>query len=734
MNQLQADLPRKLQALLADDDAGIQLTLCALLEQKGYKVTIVGNGVAAVNALSDNKFDIVLLDIRMPEMDGFEACKSIRELENGKNVPILMLTGQDDTESIKKSFEVGATDFVAKPINYVLMGFRIDYIVRASNMAEELRKSQQRSSYAQRIANLGHIEWNLNHEIVHCSKGISEILLLPEQATFTHFDHFIDCVYPDDKARVKYSIYQSLLKGNALNLEHRVIRADGSVRFVLQISEQRLDPKTPDRMVVTMQDITDRIDTEKRIHALAYYDDLTGLPNRSFLIQHLEQLLKGASRYQTTTAVIVFGVDKFDKVVESLDHDSAENLIKMIAERVKNSCRESDLLSRQPFGNQAEEEISYQQLTAKLRNDEYVIVLSEISSLQAASVFLQRLMEQFKQAFQLKERNIYVTTTAGISLAPIDGNSTNQLIKFAEIAKGFANKEGSGNFRYFKQELNDQVTRKFSLANDLRKALKQETLEVHYQPKVSLLDDTLVGVEALCRWNHPTMGAISPEEFIEIAEEEDLIGELGKWVLKTACNQLLEWQTKLKCEFSVSVNISPKQLLDEQAMKQIVDFISDSPISNKLVEFELTESTLLANFETSLELLNQFIKMGCGLAIDDFGTGYSSLSYLGKLPAKTLKIDKSFIRSVDSNNQYTAIVSGIIKLAHSLGMTVIAEGVETDIQKANLAQQQCDEIQGNLVSLPLPPEKFVDWLSAREVRVIDPEFENETSGSVTQWH
>ena len=734
MNQLQADLPRKLQALLADDDAGIQLTLCALLEQKGYKVTIVGNGVAAVNALSDNKFDIVLLDIRMPEMDGFEACKSIRELENGKNVPILMLTGQDDTESIKKSFEVGATDFVAKPINYVLMGFRIDYIVRASNMAEELRKSQQRSSYAQRIANLGHIEWNLNHEIVHCSKGISEILLLPEQATFTHFDHFIDCVYPDDKARVKYSIYQSLLKGNALNLEHRVIRADGSVRFVLQISEQRLDPKTPDRMVVTMQDITDRIDTEKRIHALAYYDDLTGLPNRSFLIQHLEQLLKGASRYQTTTAVIVFGVDKFDKVVESLDHDSAENLIKMIAERVKNSCRESDLLSRQPFGNQAEEEISYQQLTAKLRNDEYVIVLSEINSLQAASVFLQRLMEQFKQAFQLKERNIYVTTTAGISLAPIDGNSTNQLIKFAEIAKGFANKEGSGNFRYFKQELNDQVTRKFSLANDLRKALKQETLEVHYQPKVSLLDDTLVGVEALCRWNHPTMGAISPEEFIEIAEEEDLIGELGKWVLKTACNQLLEWQTKLKCEFSVSVNISPKQLLDEQAMKQIVDFISDSPISNKLVEFELTESTLLANFETSLELLNQFIKMGCGLAIDDFGTGYSSLSYLGKLPAKTLKIDKSFIRSVDSNNQYTAIVSGIIKLAHSLGMTVIAEGVETDIQKANLAQQQCDEIQGNLVSLPLPPEKFVDWLSAREVRVIDPEFENETSGSVTQWH
>ena len=583
MSKPQASSSKKLKALLADDDAGIQLTLRALLEQKGYIVTTVDNGVAAVNALANNDFNIVLLDIRMPEMDGFEACKSIRELENGKNVPILMLTGQDDSESIKKAFEVGATDFVAKPINFVLMGFRIDYIVRAANIAEELRKAEQRSSNAQRIANLGHIEWNLAQEIVHCSKGIREILLLPEQASFTSFDNFIDCVHPDDKIRVKSSICKSLLKGDALDLEHRVVRADGSVRFVLQISEYRSDPKTPDRMVVTMQDITDRIDTEKRIHALAYYDDLTGLPNRNLLIQHLDRLLKGALRYQHTTAVIVFGVDKFAKVLESLDHDSAENLIKMIAERVKNSCRESDLLSRQTFGKQVEEDIDYQQLTAKLKNDEYVIVLSEVSSLQAASVFLQRLMEQFTKAFQLKGRNVYVNATAGISLAPIDGNSTNQLIKFAEIAKGFANKEGSGSFRYFKQELNDQVTRNFSLANDLRKALKQEALEVHYQPKVSLLDNTLVGVEALCRWNHPTLGAISPTEFIEIAEEEGLIGELGRWVLKTACNQLLEWKKELNCEFSVSVNISPKQLLDEQAMKWIVEFISDSPISNQLV-------------------------------------------------------------------------------------------------------------------------------------------------------
>ena len=583
MSKPQASSSKKLKALLADDDAGIQLTLRALLEQKGYIVTTVDNGVAAVNALANNDFNIVLLDIRMPEMDGFEACKSIRELENGKNVPILMLTGQDDSESIKKAFEVGATDFVAKPINFVLMGFRIDYIVRAANIAEELRKAEQRSSNAQRIANLGHIEWNLAQEIVHCSKGIREILLLPEQASFTSFDNFIDCVHPDDKIRVKSSICKSLLKGDALDLEHRVVRADGSVRFVLQISEYRSDPKTPDRMVVTMQDITDRIDTEKRIHALAYYDDLTGLPNRNLLIQHLDRLLKGALRYQHTTAVIVFGVDKFAKVLESLDHDSAENLIKMIAERVKNSCRESDLLSRQTFGKQVEEDIDYQQLTAKLKNDEYVIVLSEVSSLQAASVFLQRLMEQFTKAFQLKGRNVYVNATAGISLAPIDGNSTNQLIKFAEIAKGFANKEGSGSFRYFKQELNDQVTRNFSLANDLRKALKQEALEVHYQPKISLLDNTLVGVEALCRWNHPTLGAISPTEFIEIAEEEGLIGELGRWVLKTACHQLLEWKKELNCEFSVSVNISPKQLLDEQAMKWIVEFISDSPISNQLV-------------------------------------------------------------------------------------------------------------------------------------------------------
>ncbi len=238
----------------------------------------------------------------------------------------------------------------------------------------------------------------------------------------------------------------------------------------------------------------------------------------------------------------------------------------------------------------------------------------------------------------------------------------------------------------------------------------------------------------MCRWNHPTLGAIPPTEFIKIAEEEGLIGELGEWVLSTACDQLLEWRTEWICDFGVSVNISPIQLLDEQAMKRIIEFVVDSPIQNQIVEFELTESTLLANFEASLNILNQFIKMGCGLAIDDFGTGYSSLSYLGKLPAKTLKIDKSFIGSIGSNKQYTAIVSGIIKLAHSLGMTVIAEGVETAVQKAILAQEQCDEIQGSLVSLPLPPRDFTDWFNGWKVRTMDSGSENETSRSVTQWH
>ena len=734
MSQLPANAPKQLTALLADDDAGIQLTLSALLEQKNFVVTAVDNGTKAVEALSNNEFSIVLLDIRMPEMDGFEACSSIRELDNGKNVPILMLTGQDDTESIEKAFEVGATDFVAKPINYALLGFRIDYILRAAGIAQELRKSQKRSRYAQRIANLGHIEWTPALDIVHCSQGVREMLLLPEQAEFSSFDHFIECVHPEDRSRVESSIELSIKEGVALNLEHRVVRADGSVRFVLQISEYRPEPQSSGYMVVTMQDITDRIDTENRMHALAFYDELTGLPNRSLLTQHLDQLLKGAMRYQHTTAVIVFGVDKFDKVVESLDHSSAEGLIMMIAERIKNTCRECDLLSRQWFTDQKEEEAGYQQLTAKLRNDEYVIILSAINSLQAASVFLQRLMDQFEKAFELKDRKVFVTTTAGISLAPIDSNSPNQLIKYAEIAKGFANKQGPGSFRYFKQELNDQVTRKVSLANDLRKALDEGGLEVHYQPKISLLKNTLVGIEALCRWNHPAMGPISPAEFIEIAEEEGLIGALGKWVLKTASNQLLEWREELNRDFGISVNLSPEQLADERTMQWIFDFVSEIPIDNRLLEFELTESTLLANLDKSLDILNRFVEMECGLAIDDFGTGYSSLSYLGKLPAKTLKIDKSFVHLIETNNQYTAIVGGIIKLAHSLGLTVVAEGVETEMQKAILKKEFCDEIQGSLVSLPLPPHDFVKWLSDWEAQNPYSDTSNEKDGLVSQWH
>ncbi len=719
-NHPQSNLQEDHCALIADDDPGIRFTLCALLEQKNYRVVAVENGMEGVNAFSTCSFDLVLLDIRMPVMDGFEACKSIRKLGNGKTVPILMLTGQDDTQSIKKAFEVGATDFVSKPINYVLLGFRIDYIIRASNVAEELRKAQELSINAQRIANLGHIEWNRDVKIVNFSKGIREILLLPEDVQFTSFDDFVEYAHPDDKDWVKSSVYLSLTSGDALNLEHRVVRADGSVRFVLQISERRKDPVTPDHMIVTMQDITDRVDSEKRLHALAYYDKLTGLPNRSYLIQHLDQHLKTALRFKHTTAVIVVGIDKFEKVVESLDHETVEELTQKIADRIKDNCRKSELLSQHATGESDVGDSHCGPTVAKFGNDEYVIVLSELPNLQAASGFLLRLTSKFEEAFQLQDVNVYVTISAGISIAPIDGDSANQLIKFAEIARGFAAKEGPGSIRYFKQELNEQVTRNSTLAHDLRSALKQGELDVHYQPKVSLSDNRIVGVEALCRWNHPTLGGIPPVDFIPIAEEEGLIGQLGEWVLKTACSQVFEWNAELDSEMGVSVNISPRQFLDDQGMDKVIEFISDSPISNELVELELTESTLLANFDASLKILNQIRDLGCGLAIDDFGTGYSSLSYLGGLPAKVLKIDKSFIDLIESNDQYTAIVRGIINLAHSLSMTVVAEGVESDKQMAILAQESCDEIQGYFISRPLPAQSFIGWLRDWNTRQVYP--------------
>lgn len=733
INRVLAGTRDPLHALIADDDSGILLTLTALLEQKGYAVTAVGDGAAAVAALATTDFDLILLDICMPELDGFDTCSTIRQLENGKNVPILMLTGQDDTDSVRKAFEVGATDFVAKPINYVLMGYRIDYILRAAGIAEELRKSQQRSRYAQRIANLGHIEWDTSRDIRHCSQGILEILKLPEQSGLSGFDDFVAYVHPEDRSRVVAAVEQALFQGSALNLEHRIVRGDGEVRFVLQITEARANPGVFERMVVTLQDITDRIDIENRMHALAYYDDLTGLPNRSLLIQQLDQLLRGAARYEHGTAVIVFGVDRFDKVVEGLEHQDSENLIKLIAERIKNTCRECDLLSRQPTEGTAEAGAGSSQLTAKLRNDEYVIVLSAINSLQAASVFLQRLIEQFRHAFTISDRRIYLSTSAGVSLAPIDGDSSNQLIKFAEIARGFASQEGGG-FRYFKQELNERVMRKFSLADDLRKALREDRLEVYYQPRIRLADNHLVSVEALCRWKHPGMGSIPPTEFIEIAEEEGLIGELGARVFETACNQLLDWRREFDCDFGISVNLSPDQLLDEEAMRRIFEFVSSSPIDNHLVEFELTESTLLANFETSLSILNRCVEIGCGLAIDDFGTGYSSLSYLGNLPAKTLKIDKSFIHLVESSMQYTAIVGGIIKLAHSLGLVVVAEGVETELQRTILQQELCDEIQGGLVGWPMHAQAFASWLVDFQQQRSRPEYADNEGGVVKQWH
>ena len=701
------------RALIADDDPGIRLTLCALVEQKGYLALAAENGREAIEAFANHEIGLVLLDINMPEADGFEACSSIRKLPGGSDVPILMLTGQDDTESIRTAYEVGATDFVSKPINYVLLGFRIDYIMRTANIAEELRKAQQRSNNAQIIANLGHVEWDTECNITHFSKGIREILVLDQGTSFAGLDDFVEYVHPDDRKRVAASIRKTLSEGAALGLEHRIVRSDGSIRFVMQISERR-EAETSQRVIITMQDITDRIDTENRLHNLVYYDMLTGLPNRNFLIQHLDQHVTASQRYGRSVAVIALGVDRLDKIVKGLEHDAVETLLKKVANRIKGTCRRSDLLSRKAAGNSSDGAMPGQTTAAKLKNDLYIILLPDVPNIQAVSTFMKRVMEKFEKPFALDDRDIYISVSGGISLSPIDATSANELVKFAEIAQGFAGRDRVGSFRYFKQDLNDQVTRNFTLSHDLRGALARKELEVYYQPKQRLDDQRIVGVEALCRWRHPELGGISPLEFIDIAEEENLIGQLGEWVLKTACEQVYEWNTRLAHPLSVSINISPRQFGDRQRMDRVIQFIADCPLDNALVELELTESTLFANFEASLAIMRRMSALGCGLAIDDFGTGYSSLSYLGEMPAKVLKIDKSFIELVDSSKQYKHIVRGIINLAHSLEMEVVAEGVEYEGQKRILEGESCDQIQGFFISRPLPAGNFERWLLNRE--------------------
>jgi diguanylate cyclase (GGDEF)-like protein len=438
------------------------------------------------------------------------------------------------------------------------------------------------------------------------------------------------------------------------------------------------------------------IEHAQRVEYLAFHDALTGLPNRSLFSKLLIQGIHQAQRYERQLAVLFLDLDRFKSINDTLGHDAGDELLREVAARLKSCLRESDTVAR-------------------LGGDEFVVLLSELSEEKYAANVAQKILVATARPFVLLGNEFTVTASVGISTFPHDGVDEQTLTKNADIAMYHAKEQGKNNYQFFSTSLGSDVFGRLALEGSLRHALERNEFELHYQPKRNFQDGRVSGVEALLRWNHPDLGLVEPLQFISIAEETGLIVPIGKWVLKTACQQIMAWRAQGLPPVNVAVNLTPRQFFDPQLLPELRTILAATGMAAPLLELEITEGLLLHDVEKSKRVLVEIKRMGIRIAVDDFGVGYSSLATLQRFPIDTVKIDRSFIRDAAEKTGNDTLTAAIIAMGRSLSLNIVAQGVETKAQADFLRERACDEMQGFYFDTPAPGDRLAAMLKTQGI-------------------
>lgn len=702
----------EIRILILEDIAADAELIERELRASGMKFTSqrVDSRESFAKALADYSPDVVLSDYNLPQFSGLDALRSLRG--NGSTIPFILVTGSLTEEIAVLCMKEGADDYVLKDSlkrlpSAVAKTLEQQMIEKERQQAlAAMRQSEERFRLVARATNDVIWDWDIATDAVWWNEGIQNLFGYSKEAVGANHSWWYECIHPDDRNRVAAGLHVFIeTHAQFWSDEYRFRRADDTYAVVIDRGFiLRDDHNEAIRMIGSMMDVTERKKAEEQIQYLSYYDPLTGLPNRALYENRVPQALSLAQRNQQTAAVILLNIDRFKNINDTLGHHVGDLLVRSVAERLTSRMRGSDIVARFSDGfalliTQMSRSADIPKVAGQAKDDAVEIVESILTG--------------FSSPFEIGGQDLFVTASAGISVYPHDGQDAHALLQTAGIALGRVQDQGGNGYQFYCPEMNATAVRALTLENDLRRAIERDEFVLHYQPQVDAVTGEILAVEALIRWVHPTLGFVAPGEFIPLAESNGFIVPIGEWTLRTACAQLRSWKAEGFDNLRMSVNLSARQFEQANLLPMVAGVMADNGFDPHCLEFEITESAVMKNAERAISLMRRLKEMQIQIAIDDFGSGYSSLSYLKRFPINRLKIDQSFVREAVGSATDAAIIMAIITLARNLGLRVIAEGVETPEQLAMLRNLGCDEIQGFLISKPMPAESLQELLVRR---------------------
>ena len=678
------------RVLVVDDNEDNRDLLARRLATNGYIVSMADSARDLLERIRDEAIDLVLLDIEMPGITGLDALVAIRETYSPVRLPVIMVTARSESEDIVKALELGANDYLTKPIDFPVALARVRTHLSHMRVEQALRASEERYALAALGANDGLWDWNLRNNTIYFSSRWKSMLGYIDTEIGDSPQEWFDRIHEADREKVRHAIAEHF-DGQTphFEVEARILHKDGVFRWMLTRGLMvRDETGAPLRMAGSQTDIT-----EGKVA-----DPMTGLPNRLLFLDRLSRLIAVRRRHPNTLFAVLFvDLDGFKLVNDSLGHAVGDKLLIGVANRLEGSLRLTDTVTR----------LDESFTIARLGGDEFAIILNDLNDTADAMRVAERLLQELSRPFKIDQRELFSSMSIGIALSTLGYQHPEDYLRDADTAMYRAKALGKGRYEVFDANMRNLITQRLEVENDLRRALERNELRNFYQPIISLECGSIVGFEALLRWQHPTRGLLEPVEFIPVAEETGMIRELGWWALAEACRQVAVWRALHPsfANLAISVNLSVKQFVDPNFGPKLEALLRECNFPEGTLKLELTESCIMSDSTAAIALMSQFRSLGVRLAIDDFGTGYSSLSYLHQFPLDTLKIDRSFTNHIRTGGKEESMIARtIMPLAQHLGLDVVAEGVETIEQATLLKELRCKYAQGFFFSRPVNAE------------------------------